>query len=115
MCGGKGFHRVQEAGADARPTSTREHSHAPNVEFGSFGHRGDHADDRVRDLSDPDGTLCKALGDLVRGWGRRAEGRRCVKSLNSAKAARSIVEIASASFFSASRIVIMHALFKSRR
>jgi TolB-like protein len=79
VCGGKGFHRVQEAGADARSTSTWEDSHAPNVEFGSLGHRGDRADDRFRDLSDPNGTLCKALGDLVRGWGRRAEGRRCVQ------------------------------------
>jgi hypothetical protein len=79
MCGGKGFHRVQQTRADARSTSTWEDSHAPNVEFGSFGQSGDRADDRVRDLSDLDETLCKALGDLVRGWGRRAEGRRCVK------------------------------------
>ena len=70
---GESLDRVQEPRADAGPLSVRADRHAPNVEFGAFGHRGDRADNRVRNLGDPDRTICKALRDLLRGRGRRLE------------------------------------------
>jgi hypothetical protein len=79
MRGGEGLDRVQEPRTDARSSSTRADGHASNVEFAALWHRGDGADDRVRQLGDPERTLCKALRDLIRARGRRAERRRRVK------------------------------------
>jgi hypothetical protein len=61
------------------PRAAAADGHAPNVEVGALGHRGDRADDRVRELGDPDRTLRRALGDLIRGRGRRAERSRRVE------------------------------------
>lgn len=73
MRGGEGLDCVQEPCANARSSSLRADGHAADVEVSVLGHRSDGTDDRVRDLGDPDRTLRKALQDLVRGRGRRAE------------------------------------------
>ena len=79
MRGGESLDCVQELHADARSSSLRADGHAPNVEVGALGHRGDGADDHVRELGNPDWTLRKALRDLIRGRGRRAERSRRVE------------------------------------
>jgi hypothetical protein len=44
--------KVRGAEVEAVVTSTWADGHAPNVEFGALEHRGDGADDRVRELGD---------------------------------------------------------------